>query len=101
MKLNIMQMCADIMAEKDKEMEELKQENKILIKALELACENHADFPCPNPPEQIDMSVEYDSDTPYYIQEGGCDTCDHCLKCCVNYYKNKAKERLMEKEKEC
>ena len=61
--------------------------------ALELCIIETGVSHCPNPPEYTDLSREYDSDTPYIVQEGGCELDDHCLTCTANYFINKIKEK--------
>ena len=73
----------------------LEEENQVLKRALELACEKlpmSSEYCCVRP-ERYNLQDEYGSDEPYWVEEGGCEFADspeHCLDCVIAYFIKKA-----------
>lgn len=77
---------------------DLEKENEVLRKALKLACEKlpmEYEY-CSNHPDKYNLQDEYDSDEPYWVEEGGCefDSPENCLDCVIDYFIQQAKEQI-------
>lgn len=86
-------------ADNVEELEQKLDERDIWEKACELACREATDNHCPNMPEKFNLQEEYGSDEPYWVEEGGCEFPDHCLECCIDYFKHQAEKEIREIEK--
>ena len=81
----------------EEELEKLKKELKIWKAVAVMACDDEY-WSCPDQPERINLQDIYGSDEPYWVQEGGCESQDHCNECRLNFYYNKAKKKVEEKK---
>lgn len=87
---------AQAINELEESSKETQKDHQIVIleKALELACKEVPSGHCPDLPERYNLQDEYGSDEPYWVSEGGCELQDHCLECCINYFKEQAEKEI-------